>query len=216
MVFPRLTKPAVVCDYRAGRLGLEVNYWNVIADKSKQQKFMPFDASLVANKQPGRLTFLAQDHFIPRQKFFLSRIDDKKARNCVICLSSFVCVFVFVCLLSVVPSCLSVRRVRVYVYTFVHSLVRVSFSFLQITFYTYNCPTDLNSRIDRFLNKLSDWQNTRSRFLDFLLGQKMGLFHHFRVGNFKGSREVQLVRLYDISTYTTVLFLACSCSEEEF
>jgi hypothetical protein len=59
----------------------------------------------------------------------------------------------------------------------------------EITFYAYNCSGELNSRLERFLNRLSEWQNTRSRFLDFLLGQKMGLFHHFQASNSSGSRE---------------------------
>ena len=78
MVSSRPTGMGQVCDWLNHNMRqlLYCNLWNVILGK-QQQKFMPFD---VADRPSGQQTFLSQDRFIPRQKFFLFHIQDKEAR----------------------------------------------------------------------------------------------------------------------------------------
>ncbi|XP_056315330.1 LOW QUALITY PROTEIN: KICSTOR complex protein SZT2 [Danio aesculapii] len=49
----------------------------------------------------------------------------------------------------------------------------------KVTLYTYNWSVDLGGSLNQALVRLVQWQNARAHVVNCLLGQKMGLFHHY-------------------------------------
>ncbi|XP_063962374.1 KICSTOR complex protein SZT2-like isoform X2 [Lytechinus pictus] len=53
----------------------------------------------------------------------------------------------------------------------------------QLKVFIYNWSNDKLSSVDKLFQRLVMWHNTRAHFLDCLVSQKMGLYHHYHFGS---------------------------------
>eukprot|EP00057_Strongylocentrotus_purpuratus_P010158 XP_011664632.1 PREDICTED: protein SZT2 [Strongylocentrotus purpuratus] len=56
----------------------------------------------------------------------------------------------------------------------------------QLKVFIYNWSNDKLSSVDKLFQRLVMWHNTRAHFLDCLVSQKMGLYHHCHFGSNQG------------------------------